>query len=159
MKNLIKFTFLFILINSFSFASTNLQQVYSNAGPGLGYDRLLILEPDSTYMGGFSASNKKIGIKGYGALIDLAGSSILVNGESQIVKEGKRKGKQIKSLVLGLLEDKDIDNDQQAFLTLKGKCMYFSTCLNEDELLVTSVTSVRNLLFEDWDKIKLGKFE
>ena len=88
MKNFIKFTFLLILISSLSFASTSLQQIYLNAGPGLGYDRLLTLEPDSTYTGGFSALNEKIGIKGYGAIIDLTGDSIFVYGESQLDIDG-----------------------------------------------------------------------
>lgn len=88
MKNLIILTFLFVLISSLSFASTSLHQIYSTAGPGLGYDRLLILEPDSTYTGGFSANNEKIGIKGYGALINLAGGSISFSGESQLDIDG-----------------------------------------------------------------------
>jgi nitrous oxidase accessory protein NosD len=88
MKNLLLFTFILAIFTSFSFGATSLQQVYSDAQPGLGYDRLLILHPDSMYSGGISVTNEKIGIKGYGAIIDLAGDSINVSGESQIDIDG-----------------------------------------------------------------------
>jgi len=88
MKNLLFFTFVLVILTSLSFGTTNLQQVYSDALPGLGYDRLLILHPDSIYSGGISVTNEKIGIKGYGAIIDLAGDSIHVFGQSQIDIDG-----------------------------------------------------------------------
>lgn len=88
MKNLLLFTFILIILTSFSFGATSLQQIYSDALPGLGYDRLLILHPDSVYSGGISATNEKIGIKGYGAIIDLAGDSIHIYGQSRIDIDG-----------------------------------------------------------------------
>lgn len=65
-----------------------LQQAYQNAQPGMGYDRLIILDPDSVYTGGLAISGEKVGIKGFGALIDLAGDSIFVSANSQIDLDG-----------------------------------------------------------------------
>jgi len=88
MKKILLSTFLLLLFVSLSFAATTLQQVYQNAVPGLGYDRLMILHPDSMYTGGISVLNEKVGIKGYGAIIDLNGDSIFVDGESQMDIDG-----------------------------------------------------------------------
>lgn len=88
MKKILLSAFLLLLIVSLSFASTTLQQIYLNASPGLGYDRLMILHPDSIYTGGISVLNEKIGIKGYGAIVELNGDSIFVDGESQIDIDG-----------------------------------------------------------------------
>lgn len=87
-KNMPLLTLVLVILTSLSFGSISLQQIYSDALPGLGYDRLLVLHPDSVYTGGISVINEKIGIKGYGAIIDLGGDSIYVNGESQIDIDG-----------------------------------------------------------------------
>ncbi len=81
--SLIVFCFLFAAL----FAGT-LQQAYQNAQPGLGYDKLIILDPDSIYTGGLSVNGEKVGIKGFGAIIDLGGDSIYVTGNSQIDLDG-----------------------------------------------------------------------
>ncbi|UCF64458.1 MAG: right-handed parallel beta-helix repeat-containing protein [bacterium] len=65
-----------------------LQEMYNQAIPGLGYDRLIELERDSIYTGGLIISDESVGIRGQGALIDLQGSSISVNGESSIDIDG-----------------------------------------------------------------------
>ena len=88
MKKLLLSSFLLLLFVSFSSASATLQQVYQTAAPGLGYDKLMILHPDSVYSGGISITDEKVGIKGYGAIIDLNGDSISVDGESQIDIDG-----------------------------------------------------------------------
>lgn len=87
-KNIALLTFALGILTSLSFGSTSLQQIYSDALPGLGYDRLLVLQPDSVYTGGILVTNEKVGIKGYGAIIDLGGDSIHVTGESQIDIDG-----------------------------------------------------------------------
>jgi len=69
------------------FAGT-LQQAYQNALPSMGYDKLIILDPDSIYTGGLSITGEKVGIKGFGAIIDLGGDSIYVSGNSQIDLDG-----------------------------------------------------------------------
>ncbi|NNL22143.1 MAG: right-handed parallel beta-helix repeat-containing protein [Ignavibacteriaceae bacterium] len=66
-----------------------LLEAYQSALPGMGYDKLIILHPDSVYYGGITITNEKVGIRGNGATIDLAGgSSIQVNGESVIEIDG-----------------------------------------------------------------------
>lgn len=87
MKKLLPFIVLFAFLVSLSFATT-LQEVYTNSLPGLGYDRLLILNADSVYNGGISINNETVGIKGNGAIIDLNSDSIYVFGESQIDIDG-----------------------------------------------------------------------
>ncbi|MFZ0391965.1 MAG: right-handed parallel beta-helix repeat-containing protein [Calditrichia bacterium] len=64
--------------------TASLQQVYDEAGAGLGYDKLLLLHPDSLYTGGLAISTEQVGIKGYGALIDLNNGSIEVLGNSRL---------------------------------------------------------------------------
>ncbi len=79
--------FILLLAVSLTFGIT-LQQAYQQAGPGLGYDRVLFLHPDSTYTGGLTISDEKVAIKGFGALIDLAGDTLYVTGNSQIDLDG-----------------------------------------------------------------------
>jgi hypothetical protein len=55
----------------------------------MGYDKLIILHPDSTYTGSLTILNEKVGIRGNGAIINLAGGNyILVTGESTIEIDG-----------------------------------------------------------------------
>jgi hypothetical protein len=57
----------------------SLQQEYDKAGPGEGYDKLLILDPSKTYTGGCGmAIGKKSCIRGKGAYVDLDGGTIIV---------------------------------------------------------------------------------
>ena len=65
-------------------SAETLQQAYQNAAPGLGYGRLIILDPSTVYTGGLSIVNEKIGIKGQGAIIDLGGDAIVVSGRATI---------------------------------------------------------------------------
>jgi len=78
---------LLILLGGFLMGET-LQQAYQNAGPGLGYDRLIILNPAATYTGGLSITNEKVGIKGIGTIIDLQGDSISASGMSVLDLDG-----------------------------------------------------------------------
>jgi hypothetical protein len=78
-----------LLLSTIPYLHANLlQQAYLSSNPGLGYDRLIILDQDSIYTGGLIISDEKIGIKGHGAIIDLLGSSINVTGNSQIDLDG-----------------------------------------------------------------------
>lgn len=65
-----------------------------------------------------------------------------------------QKGKKAKSVRLGVFTDDGIE-DTELFLTLKGKCIYFVP--DENNVLMTAVSSVEKILYEDWDEIKLGK--
>ena len=66
-----------------------LLEAYQNALPGMGYDKLIILDPNSVYTGGITITDEKVGIRGNGAMIDLVGGSqILVNGKSTIEIDG-----------------------------------------------------------------------
>ena len=69
-----------LILIPFIINATTLEQMYQNAGPGLGYERLILLEKDSVYTGGITIDSVSVGIKGNGAIIDLAGDSISVNG-------------------------------------------------------------------------------
>ena len=71
------FSFIF-LVTHLCYAGS-LQDVYQSAQPRLGYDKLLILHPDSVYTGGLTITNEKIGIRGNGALINLQGYEITVS--------------------------------------------------------------------------------
>jgi parallel beta-helix repeat protein len=55
----------------------SLQQAYDQAGPGEGYDKLLVLDPQVTYTGGCGVlQGKKSCLRGNGALIDLQNNQI-----------------------------------------------------------------------------------
>lgn len=68
--------------------SVVLQNIYENAAAGLGYDKLLVLHSDSIYTGGLSITQAKVGIKGHGAIIDLMGGTIAINGNAEIDLDG-----------------------------------------------------------------------
>ncbi len=86
---MLKLTPLYILILGVSLAlGITLQEAYQNASPGLGYDRLVLLNPDSIYTGGLNIVDEKVGIKGFGAIIDLNNDSISVTGQSIIDLDG-----------------------------------------------------------------------
>lgn len=72
-----------ILINA-----TTLEEMYQNSSPGLGYDRLVILEKDSVYSGGITVVTESVGIKGSGAILDLQGESIYVSDSSGLDIDG-----------------------------------------------------------------------
>ena len=65
-----------------------LENAYQNASPGLGYDRLLILNPAEIYTGGLTIIDERVGIKGNGSIIDLQGSEIHVSGNSVVEIDG-----------------------------------------------------------------------
>ena len=65
-----------------------LENAYQNASPGLGYDKLIILNPAEIYTGGLTIIDEKIGIKGNGSIIDLQGDQIQVTGNSVIEVDG-----------------------------------------------------------------------
>jgi hypothetical protein len=57
-----------------------LQSAYDEAGPGEGYDKLLVLDPNVTYTGGLGVvQGKKSCVRGNGALCDLSGNQIFIS--------------------------------------------------------------------------------
>ncbi len=65
---------------SVTFAKT-LQQAYDEAGPGEGYDKLLVLDPNEVYTGRCDVlKGKKSCIRGNGALCDLKDGSVYAAG-------------------------------------------------------------------------------
>jgi hypothetical protein len=56
------------------------QQAYEEAGPGEGYDKLLILDSNVTYTGGCGfVQGKKSCVRGNGALVDLENSQVYIS--------------------------------------------------------------------------------
>lgn len=84
MKRLIMYSLILLLLMPIYLYSITLQEVYNSASPGIGYDRLLVLNSNSIYTGGLLISDGKVGIKGHGAIIDLNGGSIQVSGNANI---------------------------------------------------------------------------
>ncbi|KPJ50477.1 MAG: hypothetical protein AMJ41_01335 [candidate division Zixibacteria bacterium DG_27] len=65
-----------LLIAQTGFAAVSLQEVYENAGPGEGYDKLMILDPQETYIGDLWISGYlTVCIRGNGALVTAEGGS------------------------------------------------------------------------------------
>ncbi|UCH78567.1 MAG: right-handed parallel beta-helix repeat-containing protein [Candidatus Coatesbacteria bacterium] len=57
----------------------SLEQAYNEAGPGEGYDKLLVLDPNVTYTGGVGLlQGKKSCIRGNGALCDLQNNQVFI---------------------------------------------------------------------------------
>jgi len=84
MKKLLLLILFLLSIPAQILLATSLQEAYLNSNPGLGYDRLIILQRDVVYTGGLNITNESIGIKGRGAIINLSGSSIYISGNSMI---------------------------------------------------------------------------
>lgn len=83
------FIMLLMLVSSSLIRAGTLLEAYQNALPGMGYDKLIILHPDSIYTGGLTIIDEKVGIRGNGAILDFAGGgSIQVNGKSTIEIDG-----------------------------------------------------------------------
>jgi len=81
-------TFILLLLMPVLLFGGSLEDIFQAAQPGMGYDRLIILEKDSLYTGGISIYNESVGIKGNGAIIELNGDSISVKGKSRIEIDG-----------------------------------------------------------------------
>ncbi len=63
--------------------AASLQDMYNNASPGEGYDKLIVLAKDSIYNGRFIQDVQSVCIHGNGAIIELNDSSILIDGENK----------------------------------------------------------------------------
>jgi len=87
LKQYLCFMLVIILFRG-GFAAVHLSDVYQQAEPGAGYDKLLVLEQDSVYTGGLSISNIRVAIRGNGALINLQNGSIIISGEAQLDLDG-----------------------------------------------------------------------
>jgi len=64
--------------------ATSLQQMYDDAVAGNGFDKLIVLDSLVTYTGGFNQDVQLVCIQGNGAIIDLEGEEILIDGEDKI---------------------------------------------------------------------------
>ena len=79
MKILIISLFLFLNILN----AATLQSAYDSAKSGEGYNKLIILNKDSIYTGGFTQNVQMVCIHGNGAIIKLEGDTIKVTGPSR----------------------------------------------------------------------------
>ncbi len=78
--------FLIYLLSLISIVNAaTLQEMYDQAAAGEGYQKLVILEKDSVYIGGLIQDVQSLCIHGNGAIIDLNGSSITVDGKDYIL--------------------------------------------------------------------------
>ena len=66
-------------LSSFINAQT-LKEMYDNANPGKNYEKLIVLDSNVVYTGGFTQDVQSVCIKGNGAIIDLSGEYIAVKG-------------------------------------------------------------------------------
>jgi nitrous oxidase accessory protein NosD len=72
---------LVVLVTASAPVAESLQAVYDAAGPGEGYDKLLVLDPATLYTGGLSVDRGvRSCVHGNGARIDLQYKSIWVAG-------------------------------------------------------------------------------
>jgi len=72
-----------LLILCFHIHAITLQQMYTNATNGNGYDKLIILDSQTTYTGGFKQDVQSICIQGNGAKIDLESENISIDGDNK----------------------------------------------------------------------------
>ncbi len=76
---------IFILaLFSLAQAETRISKLITSAPPALGFDHYLELHPDSVYTGGAQIHDLRVSIRANGALIDLQGDSIVVDGIGQL---------------------------------------------------------------------------
>lgn len=70
-----------ILVGVAGAYAVRLQEAYDKAGPGDGYDKLLVLDPKETYTGGCGVLlGKRSCIRGSGAVVDLDGGNVQAGG-------------------------------------------------------------------------------
>ena len=65
-----------------------LDSVFQTAPPLAGYDKVLILQPNQLYTGGFISFNQTVAVWGNGATIDLQGSGIIAVGKGILDVDG-----------------------------------------------------------------------
>ena len=76
------FTTLSLILSLTSLRGESLYEVYQNAGPGNGYDKYMILNPNVIYTGGFGTSVYSVLLEGNGAVINLqGGTGIWMSGD------------------------------------------------------------------------------
>ena len=66
----------------------SLDSVFQTAPPLAGYDKVLILQPNQLYTGGFISFNQTVAVWGNGATIDLQGSGIIAVGKGILDVDG-----------------------------------------------------------------------
>ena len=76
------FITLSLILSLTSLRGESLYEVYQNAGPGNGYDKYMVLNPNVIYTGGFGTSVYSVLLEGNGAVIDLqGGTGIWMSGD------------------------------------------------------------------------------
>lgn len=68
-----------------------------------------------------------------------------------------KEGKTSKSINMGIINDGEISNENESWLTKKGKAMYFAP--RKDQVLIGSVDGFKELLSGAKDWLKLGIFQ
>ncbi|MBU0520015.1 right-handed parallel beta-helix repeat-containing protein [bacterium] len=79
MKKVLTICVLVVLLSALMVHAIPLQQAYTEAQPGAGYDKMIVLDPAETYTGGLEFDDESICIISCGALIDLQGDRIIAN--------------------------------------------------------------------------------
>jgi hypothetical protein len=87
-KIFLSFLMIGVLVLPFTGFSISLNDVFQNAPAMAGYDKVLMLDPDSVYTGGITIWNQKVAIWGNGATIDLQNSSIIAIGTGVLDIDG-----------------------------------------------------------------------
>ena len=82
MRNIF-YTSTIILFSIYIVKGISMQEMYNNALPTEKYNKLIILENNVLYTGGFTQHVEKVCIEGNGAIIDLQGENILLDGENK----------------------------------------------------------------------------
>ena len=76
------FITLSLILSLIALRGESLYEVYQNAGPGNGYDKYMVLDPNVIYTGGFGTSVYSVLLEGNGAVIDLqGGTGIWMSGD------------------------------------------------------------------------------
>ncbi len=121
-----------------------LQSVYDGAGPGEGYDKLLVLDPGETYTGGmFVEEAVRCCVHGNGALIRLEGASIEaawyeteIDIDHCVITEGLA-GVRISDFATGVIRNN----------TLYGNTYGIQSFFGETSILIENNVIVENSLY------------
>lgn len=87
-KQIIVLFLLFLLILPAGSEATSLDSVFQAAQPLAGYDKVLVLQPNQLYTGGFISFNQTVAVWGNGATIDLQGSGLIAVGKGILDVDG-----------------------------------------------------------------------
>ncbi len=142
--------FLISVLNIFSILNAiTLQKLYNDALPGEGYQKLIILEGDSIYTGGLIQDVQSLCIHGNGAIIDLMGASLTVEGENQLLDIDHCVFKSSSDTPKVCLEYKNnaygriinntfwgMYNNKKSYLAI-----YFEECMKDTSVIINNIFS------------------